>query len=386
LFEAEAGQLHTSLTGQTRELREASYERLLVQSLEHEAQVEAYRRELKSIEGSVDDRELSIRSLLKLLQEEKADREREAAELRLQIEDGLERVDVFRRGQETAMATASSLALEVERLHAAHALVVEAHEGAVARASKEHEEACCAYEGRLEERRKEIEVHKAEKRALEEAKAASRMQSRTQLHFVIKAKQREAAAAAAQHERMREDQEALAAARRRDSEDAQARMATLQQEKADEAATMRLKLERLKKLQELALCGVDARVERKADLEAARSSTEPRGRQRGGGADGVPARRAGGGVGRRAGGGGGGGGGGGTEHHNPMSASRTRGRQMLYWEVLKTKLAQAPSAAQGSALVAAAIDREKGHLEKYGAAIEREQEALAALAPAPSNA
>ena len=118
----------------------------------------------------------------------------------------------------------------------------------------------------------------------------------------------------------------------------------LQHEKATEAAAMGMKLKKLKSLQEQALGVVDSKVEKEAtSADVTRAA---------------PSRSGSVGKGRSSG------------------SPTTRARQVLYWEVLRSKMEQSAEPVK-RAIVSDAIDKEKERLRKLGSALEREQAELA---------
>ena len=95
------------------------------------------------------------------------------------------------------------------------------------------------------------------------------------LQRLAKEKAREEAAAAQQQQRLRAGHAALEQERKQDNARAREQMRVLEREKADEAALMKLKLDKLKKLQELALGAVSHNVERQTAMPLPTMGLEP---------------------------------------------------------------------------------------------------------------
>ena len=132
----------------------------------------------------------------------------------------------------------------------------------------------------------------------------------------------------------------------REKRESHQREQQLQQEKANEAAAMGMKLKKLKTLQEQALGVVDTKVEKEAVSPDAKRAAPSRSSSAG-------------------------------KSRSPSSPTTpARARQMLYWEVMRSKMEQSAAPVK-RALVTEAIEKEKERLQKLGSALEREQAELA---------
>lgn len=255
-----------------------------------------------------------------------------------------------RRAKEEVWATAASRATEIQRLTVANLRLAEEHLAEMNSVRRRNAEAVAKLEEKLEYREKDLEALRAEVRQAEQYGAATRVNMSTRLRALAKEKARKEKEAAEQQQRLRAGQAALEQERRVDNERANEKIRTVEREKADEAAMMKMKLDKLKRLQELALGSVSTSVERATAGALPSASGSGNGPPKLGAV--VAAQRK------------------STQQLalGSQPPSRTRGRQLLYWEIVKSKIEQSPPAAQ-QAMVTAAIDREKGILERYGAAI-----------------
>ena len=340
LLEGGAKAVQSELVSEGARLRDAGNEGMLEMNLQLDASVGCLANELVLAET---DATFSISALMETVDKERREHAATVDSLQRGLGAAQKEGAMLREALDAAEAKIALREEELRKLHALHVQTEIDHEADIERMRAEHHEHVAALQrdhaAAIAREQKRVADVEAQRQLAEEEGAATRVGMAMRLRTLAKEKSRGEELAARQQDVLRAEQLALQREMEAAGDDARQQMAKLEEEKLDEKAQMTLKLDKLKRLQEQALGGVTSRVERKARSRSERSAK------------------------------GGGGGGGGS---SPASLGRARPRQLLYWEVLKSKLEQSPQKVQ-KALVSEAIERERSILHSLGEAIEKER-------------